>query len=511
MPTTVASLLEVRAFRLTIVAGARDGHALEREITWAHSSDLADPTPWLEAGQLLLTDGIQFLSDPPQDALEAYVSRLLARHVVALGFATGIVHDRIPDGLLDACDRLGLPLLEVADRAPFMAIIRHVADVISADQRGRLEWLLGAQRAVARAALRPDGLDLILRELERQLDTWIELYDAIGARVDAGTQQRVPVNIEPQVSSGVRKVLRRGIPAGMRVETADGGATLQTLGQRGRLLGVLVVGAAAPLDAAEADLVASVISLASIALEQSRTLQTARLRVRAGMLELLLAGIVEVADDTAKRLWGPLPVAPLRVAVASTDRVSTALLNDLELRAERSAGRLFFAERDDELIIIVPDPDAVAVASLLASHETEAGISGPVDWLSLPGGLAEAHLARLRALPNRPVVLFESLAEEGVLGLLESADAEPVARRLLDPLLKSRNPDHRFLLQSAAVWIEHNGAWDPAARELSIHRHTLRNRLQAVEQMLALDLSRFADRAELWAALRYVDYPGKSA
>lgn len=81
---------------------------------------------------------------------------------------------------------------------------------------------------------------------------------------------------------------------------------------------------------------------------------------------------------------------------------------------------------------------------------------------------------------------------------------------MLDPLLSSANPDHRQLLRTAAVWIEHNGAWDPAARELNVHRHTLRNRLQSVERQLALDLSRFADRAELWAALLYVDYPGKA-
>lgn len=509
MPATAASLLAVPSFHMSVVAGVTADADLQREIVWAHSSDLADPTPWLEPGQLLLTDGIQFVGDPPDDAYDRYVERLLDRGIVAIGFATRIAHDEIPGPLRAACERRGLPLLEVADRAPFMAIIRHVADVIAADRHERLEWLLGAQRAVARAALRPDGLQVILRELERQLDCWIELYDARGARVDAGTQRGVPDGIERQVTSSAREALRKGVPAGMRVDTANGGATLQTLGQQGRLLGVLAVGASAPLDAAGAELVDSVISLASIALEQSRNLETARLRVRAGMLELLLAGIVDVADDTARRLWGSLPTAPLRVAVPVPQQSQTALLNELELRAERSAGRLFFAERDGELVIIAPEQDAPAVAEILAHHETQAGVSAPVSWSALQRGIAEAHRAGLRTLPSRPVVMFEELADEGVLGLLDISDAEPVARRMLEPLLESRNPDHRFLLHTAAVWIEHNGAWDPAARDLSIHRHTLRNRLQTAERMLSLDLSRFSDRAELWAALQYVDYPGK--
>jgi purine catabolism regulator len=191
------------------------------------------------------------------------------------------------------------------------------------------------------------------------------------------------------------------------------------------------------------------------------------------------------------------------------EHATPALLNDLELRAERSAGRVFFAERDEELVVVVPVGDTALLTEVLAAHEAEAGVSAPVEWASLQRGIAEAHKAGARTLPTRPVVSFESLAEEGVLGLLDTAGAEPVARRMLAPLLESDNPDHRALLRTAAVWIEHNGAWDPAARELNIHRHTLRNRLQSVERLLALDLSRFADRAELWTALQHVDYPGR--
>jgi purine catabolism regulator len=510
MPATAASLLQVPSFHLTVIAGVHGEDALDREIAWAHSSDLLDPTPWLEDGQLLLTDGIQFLGNPGADVYDGYVQRLIDRNVVALGFGIQIAHDTIPEPLVRSCERLGLPLLQVANRAPFMAIIRYVADVISAEQRGRLEWLLGAQRAVARAALRPNGLDLILRELEKQLDCWVELYDARGTRVQAGTQRRISDEIERQVTSGAREVLRKQSAAGMRVETTSGGATLQTLGQRGQLLGVLAVGAAAPLDPAEADLVSSVISLASIALEQSRALETARLRVRAGVLQLLLGGFLDVAADTAERLWGTLPPAPLRVAVTPrTDRTSPALLSDLELRAERNSGRLFFAERDGEIVAITPEGDVDTLIELLSAHGAEAGISAAIEWSDLQRGMTEAARASQRTLPSRPVVMFESLAQVGVLGLLSTVDPEPVARRMLAPITDSANPDHKMLLHSAAVWLEHNGAWDPAARALSVHRHTLRNRLRAVEELLAVDLSRFADRAELWAALQYADYPGK--
>ena len=62
--------------------------------------------------------------------------------------------------------------------------------------------------------------------------------------------------------------------------------------------------------------------------------------------------------------------------------------------------------------------------------------------------------------------------------------------------------DHRErLLAAARAWFAANTAWDPAARALDIHRHTLRARIDELGDVLNLDLSSFSGRAQLWAAL----------
>lgn len=499
MPATLRDLLALPAFRLRLVAGASDAQLLDQPITWAHSSDLVDPTPWLEHGQLLLTDGVHFEPDSPDDFAAPYVARLRERGVRALGFATDIVHAVIPPALVRACDAQGLPLLDVAERTPFMGIIRHVADVISREQRERLEWSLQAQRAVARAALRPDGLGAIVTELERQLGCWVALYDAVGNRVQITTTRAIPDAAADDVRDEVRRALARGTRSGSRLTEAASGVTLQTLGRRDRLRGVLAVGTTAPLDPAGNDLVASVIGLASIALEQRSALDTARRQLRAGLLELLLAGEFEVALATARRLWGELPPGPIRVVTLAEPVHGDSLLDELELSAEE----LFFAERDGLLAVITADTGLDAVRELLGRHEVTAGASAPVAWSDLSRGVVEAGRAALRATSDRPFVHFDRLAQEGMLGLLESAGAEPVALRMLDPLLSTA--DGRSQLESIRVWLRYNAAWDPASAELGVHRHTLRNRVHAVERALALDLDTFADRAELWTALQFVD------
>ncbi|HWD62498.1 MAG TPA: helix-turn-helix domain-containing protein, partial [Humibacter sp.] len=49
---------------------------------------------------------------------------------------------------------------------------------------------------------------------------------------------------------------------------------------------------------------------------------------------------------------------------------------------------------------------------------------------------------------------------------------------------------------------ERNGVYDAAARELGVHRHTLHARIRSAERLLDRDFNAFADRAEVWTALR---------
>lgn len=506
MPITLQALLAEPEFHLRPLACCDDPELSSRPIAWVYNSELADPAPWLGPGQLLLTDGLAFLDDPSSTMVERYVDSLVAREVVGLGFATGIAHDTVPPRLVEGCARAGLPLFEVAEKVPFLAIIRHVADASAAEQQERLVWFSTAQRAITRAALRPDGLAAVLGELERQLNCWVALYDASGSRVEIRTSTELPASLEQEVEVAVRRTLRRGSPAGGRLETAGTtSVTLQTLGRSGRLRGVLAVGIGTAMDTAENDLVTSVIGLASIALEQSNALETARLRLRAGVLELLLAGTMQVADQTAQRLWGSLPPAPVRIGVLAADGDPRPVFDALELMSERRGGRVFFAERDDEIVVIVHQADFDAVAELLAGYGVVAGFSAPTPWRDLLRPLREARWALARASTVVPLVTFEDLVQQGFLGLLESSGGESVAHRLLAPLAESGDPDHSQLLQTLSVWLEHNGSWESAARELSVHRHTLRNRISVIETLLGVDLTQFSERAELWTALRLVD------
>jgi purine catabolism regulator len=508
MPITLRRLVADRRFQLRALAVPEDPQ-LDRPVLWAHSSDLPDPTPWLEPGQLLLTNGAQFdVARPSVRVLRSYVRRLVDTGVLALGFAVDVVHDEVPPALVEECSRQGLPLLEVGGRTPFIAIVRHISEVQSSESRARLEWSLRAQRSLARAALRPDGLSAVLLELERQLGCWVAMFDAAGHRVPVRTTRQVPTAVAPRLEASVRDVLARGVRSAARLgdlEDEDLEVTLQTLGPRGRLRGVLAVGTTAPLDPAGADLVTSVIALASIALEQSRALDSARRSLRSGLLELLLAGNVDVASATAGRVWGGFTRAPLRICVTQIESGSQPVLDYLELSAIDSRGRVFYAEHGVErLVVAAPVTDTEEIVELLlGQHGRWVGTSGPGGWEDLERLVREAESAYARCDAQSPAVEFEAIQGQGMLGVLNSSGGVEVANRLLAPLYSAPQGEH--LVHILRVWTDHNCAWDPAAKALGIHRHTLRQRVATAGALIGLDLETFRGRVELWSALQLVE------
>ncbi len=154
MPPTLAALVQNSALRLSVLAGHG---GLDATVRWAHSSELADPTPYMDGGELILFTGLKLDADD-RDAMRAYVDKLVGKGVVGLGFAAGVNYEGVPQALVDACRGADLPLLEVPRRTPFIAISKAVSADIAAEQYRAVSAGFDAQREMTRAALSREGL-----------------------------------------------------------------------------------------------------------------------------------------------------------------------------------------------------------------------------------------------------------------------------------------------------------------------------------------------------------------
>ncbi|SCG08408.1 purine catabolism regulatory protein, partial [Streptomyces sp. MnatMP-M17] len=149
MPPTLASLVQHSALNLTVRAGE---DRLLTPVRWVHASELADPVPYMEGGELLLITATTLNAEDPE-AMRRYVQRLVNAGVAGLGFALGVNYEDIPEALVAAAREAGLPLLGVPRRTPFLAISKAVSAAIAADQYRAVTEGFEAQRELTRAAL----------------------------------------------------------------------------------------------------------------------------------------------------------------------------------------------------------------------------------------------------------------------------------------------------------------------------------------------------------------------
>ncbi|MER5396544.1 PucR family transcriptional regulator ligand-binding domain-containing protein [Streptomyces sp. NPDC002599] len=192
-PVPLSALLAREDLALRLIAGPAEPDTV---IHWAHTSEMADPYPYLLGGELLLTAGVHVpaAAGPgedtpgPEDYFDGYVSRIVAAGGAALGFGLAPVHDTVPPALVAACDTYGLPLLEVPPRTTFSGVARAVWQLMAQARLAELRRVTEAQQSLAAAAARPDPVPAVLRQLARRVNGWAVLYGPEGTELArAGT------------------------------------------------------------------------------------------------------------------------------------------------------------------------------------------------------------------------------------------------------------------------------------------------------------------------------------
>ncbi|MFF2125976.1 PucR family transcriptional regulator [Streptomyces olivochromogenes] len=546
MRPTLASIVHHSALKLTVRAGE---DRLDVPVRWAHVSELADPVPYMEGGELLLITALQLDAEDP-DVMRRYVKRLVGAGVVGLGFAVGVNYDEIPKALVDAAEEEGLPLLEVPRRTPFLAISKAVSAAIAADQYRAVTAGFAAQRELTKQALN-DGPEGLLSALAGQVDGWAALYDASGAVVATAPEWagRRAARIIPDVE----RLRERPAPASSVVGGEDR-VELHSLGTGRRPRAALAVGTAAALGTAERYAVHSAIALLTLTTERSRSLHAAEQRIGAAVLRMLLAGQPEHARTVAGDLYGELLDAPFRLILAESASASAArahadgharvaaakpakapvvvpdptngdplggLAEIVESAAARSGESVLVVPDGERLVVLAVDGGAAVTAcgeyaaaldaARIATREQPVGDEDElVVGLSAPAGpiaAAAAYKQAEQALSvarrrGRSLVEHEELAAGSVLPLLADDAVRAFADGLLRPLNEHDATGRGDLVASLRAWLSRHGQWDAAAADLGVHRHTLRYRMRRVEEILGRSLDDPDVRMELWLALK---------
>lgn len=467
-----------------------------RELTGVHVSELEDPTPYLDGGELLLTTGMPLGGSPAATA--RYVDRLRTKGVHALGIGLGPWLTNVPRYLSEACDEAQIHLLAVPDGVPFQNVSRSFWRLSARSGEAELLGSLGTQTSLAQAAMRPGGAAAVIRGLAQALGGW-------AAFLPSDTE---PERYWPESTGALLPLLREETIRLNRAGTHSA-ATFELHGQPvveypiaagSRIHGFLAVGPGRKLAAPDRQVIMTVCTLLALKARQREAASSAASVLETAVAKLVLHGHTEAARILAEDAGHP--ELPRRVRVLALSAGDSAAPEQLAAAAPALAPApgvqpvpngvtrcTLRHERDGVLYVLLPEdgradhPKEAQYAE--AVPELSGAVSDPVTLVEVPGVLAGLR----RALSQAPSGTLAGLA----------APANAAAQVWVQSLAAYPRAD---LVGTVTEYLRHRGHWENASRALGIHRNSLRHRMALASSLLGVDLDDPDVFAPLWLELR---------
>ena len=511
-------MLTVRSLAEEIGLELAAGHErADAPVRWVHITELADPTPWLSGGELLLTTGMQLDGERAQ---REFVQRLADHHLAGVGFGTGFDHADLPSAMVEAARELDFPLFEVPYEMPFIAVTEKAFGRLVNEQYEVLQRGIAIHKRLERLVLEERGLDELARALAAAIGGAVLVLSARGEPLAEKSFRR---ELSDEAIEAIRSEIARRASGGGAEFAPDhpdisGRALVLPVSTRGR--GAPQAWLVAARDAGglgdfERLILQQAVTVVALELMRQRAMRDTERRLAGDVLAEALSGHLSAAE-LATRLR-PFGVGAQAAVLVFSPADPGAAERDLDRElADMGVGALVAAR--EQLLCAVVDAPGDEEAPLDVARRARDGLAaehGPLRAAAsraapVAGLRRSFHEARCAleatALGNGSAPEVASYRDLGAFQLLLSLQDDEALRlycdSVLGPLEDAGGEYGDELMRSLEAFIEQNGQWERAARELFCHRHTLRYRIRRVEEITGRDLSSARDRIEFWLALR---------
>ena len=489
-------------------------------VRWVHISEHEDPTPWLSGGELLLTTGYN-LADPA--AQRRYVELLADKGLAGLGFGTGFDHERMPEALVKAARERELPLFEVPYEMPFIAITERAAARLVNEQFDVLERGTEVHERLERLVLAGEGLEQIVAATATALDGAALVQDATGRELarhprDGGPDTAATEALAAELSG--RSANGGAVPFEPSEPLAERALSVPVPGRAGGapVAWLTVVSDSPPLGDFARLIARQAAIVAGLALMRERVVHETERRLAGDLLADALGGRLDPEELRGRlRPFGIGAEAAILVFEVDDPPAAEGVLETALADAGVSALVATTAAAGRPLLCALIDAaESDPVGAARQAREALAGrsrsrvraaASRPTGVGSLRRAFHEARCAlEATSLADGNAPDVASHRDLGAFTLLLALQDDDALRLysdgLLEPIEQTEGEYGGELLRSLEAFIENNGNWERAARQLYCHRHTLRYRIRKIEELTGRDLGRATDRIELWLALR---------
>lgn len=500
MSISVRQLVEIPHLRLRLFAGVS---GVDREVRWAHVSELPDPSEWLEPGALVMTTGLGLPDEP--EAQEAYVERL------ARAGLSGMLVGEQPDEriyapeltlrLSAAADRHSFPVLLMPYELPFADVARVVAEANHGEEHARIAQALRIYDTVRLVIGTTSGWELISR-LGRVVNC--ELYVVHPETGDPAFPDR-------SVLSRLPTSMLRRVNEGLSGHTVPGASVVRALwGHRPAV--ALSVPASRPAalvavskaeDPPDLFILRHIAAVAAMEVEKLKSIRESRRRLGDDLFTDIINNRYD--SDIVARFLSERGLNEGPWVVAAFEEAGAGGYPDLHLRLEERGVPHLLSRRSGLFIALLSYTDH-AVKTLSQEVDTTVGLSDAVTGISrATHACREAVWALQGAWVTSDKIVRYGDAEASPFLPRNLDESRAIVRHILGPLLEYDAAHDAPLVASLRAYLTCNRSLKATAESLYVHKQTVIYRMRRVEELTGRRLGHTEDVANFWLALRALD------
>jgi sugar diacid utilization regulator len=412
-------------------------------------------------------------SEPP--AVDRFLLRVLAQQIgVAFGNAIALGDQRrLASALLSSYEDL-VRSNGVLERSA--AFQDRLTSVVAAGE---------GQQGIARSLWELTGFPVCIEDRHGNL------------RAYAGPR---PAVVDKQSPSQREKTLRRAHEAGGPIR--DSGRLMVVVNPRDDFVGVLALedpdGAAGDAERSALEYAARVLA---VELARLWSIADTELRLHRDLVDDLLSGTDEASAIARAEAIGYDLERTHRVVVVEIDVLDHQMAFDAVRRVARDQGVGRLLSTRGQAVVVLADTDRpwealrAAVARELHGERCRLGVGSAVARISdVPRSLHEAMFALRVQAESGGVDQASSFEDLGVYRLLAGLDELHDVERFTDSWLGSllaydENKKSSELVTTLLEYLRFGGNYDATAHALSVHRSTIKYRMQRIREISGHDLS----------------------
>lgn len=149
---------------------------LDNLISGVNIMDNPNATDWFSAGELLVTSGFFFGEDPVRQ--RSYIQKFKDINLAAICIKELTYYKKIPDTLINLCEEIGIPLIEIPYGLAFSRILNNVMNELSPTINHEKQLALDSHSRFFEASLNGGGLEVITHDLENMIRNPVLILDS---------------------------------------------------------------------------------------------------------------------------------------------------------------------------------------------------------------------------------------------------------------------------------------------------------------------------------------------